>query len=211
MTGKTILVLAPHTDDGELGCGGTIHKLVRQGAQIHYVAFSSCKDSLPPDADPDCLIHEMLNATAVLGLPKENVRCLDFQVRHFEDHRQEILDQMILLGKEIQPDIVFSPSQHDIHQDHVTIAGECMRAFKKCTILQYEVPWNNYTFDNQAFSCLTEEDVEKKISAVGCYRSQSNRDYVTEEFLHGLMRTHGVQIGRRFAEVFEIPRLIIEE
>lgn len=211
MNNKTVLVLAPHTDDGELGCGATISKLVRQGVDIHYVAFSSCKDSLPPGAEPDCLIKEMYSATKVLGIPHEKVHCLDFRVRHFEEDRQQILDSMLELNRKIKPDIVISPSVHDIHQDHVTIAKECLRAFKKITILQYEVPWNNFTFDNQLFSCVDEIDVQKKIEAVNCYLSQRDRDYAGEEFIKGLLITHGVQIGHRFAEVFEIPRMIVEE
>ncbi len=211
MNYRKVLVLAPHTDDGELACGATISKLVRMGAEVYYVAFSSCQDSLPEGAEPDCLIKEMRHATAVLGVAPENVDCLDFQVRHFEDHRQDILDSMIRLNHKIQPDLVLSPSVHDIHQDHVTIAKECLRAFKKITILQYEVPWNNYTFDNQVFSCVEEEDVQRKIEAVRCYVSQEGRDYVGEDFLRGLLITHGVQIGHRYAEVFEIPRMIVKE
>jgi len=208
---KKVLVIAPHTDDGELGCGATISKLVRMGADVYYVAFSSCQDSLAPGEEPDCLIKEMNAATAVLGIPRDHVRCLDFRVRHFEDHRQEILDSMLEIGREIHPDIVLSPSIHDIHQDHVTCANECLRAFKKTTILQYEVPWNNYTFDNQMFSCVDEIDVAKKVEAIKCYLSQAGRDYADESFIRGLLITHGVQIGHKFAEVFEIPRLIVDE
>lgn len=207
---KRILVLAPHTDDGELGCGATISKLLRTGNIVYYVAFSSCQDSLPKGVPTDCLIKEMYSATSKLGITQENVMCLDFKVRHFEDHRQEILDSMLDIKKMVSPDIVMSPSIHDIHQDHITIASECLRAFKKTTILQYEVPWNNYTFDNQLFICCDEIDVNKKIEAIKCYYSQKNRDYASDDFIRGLLRTHGVQIGHKFAEVFEIPRMIIE-
>lgn len=208
---KRVLVLAPHTDDGELGCGATISKMLRKGIVVYYVAFSSCRDSLPIGVSPDCLIKELHMATAVLGIPSTNVECLDFQVRHFEDHRQEILDCMINLNQRIHPDLILSPSIHDIHQDHVTIANECLRAFKKKTIMQYEVPWNNYTFDNQLFSCVEEIDVKNKVDAIKCYSSQEGRDYVSEDFIRGLLRTHGVQIGHNFAEVFEVPRLILNE
>lgn len=211
MERKTILILAPHTDDGELACGATISKAIRLGADIHYVAFSSCGDSLPLGSEPDRLVKELHSATRVLGIPEENVYCLDYRVRHFEENRQQILDTMIQLSKTIKPDIILSPSVHDVHQDHVTIAKECLRAFKKNTILQYEVPWNNYTFDNQLFSCVDEIDVEKKIEAVKCYVSQRGRNYTSEEFLKGLLITHGVQVGHQYAEVFEIPRMIIQE
>lgn len=204
-----ILVLAPHTDDGELACGATISKMVRLGCEVHYVAFSSCSDSLPAGYQSDCLVREMYKATATLGIPKTNVSCLNYTVRNFQNERQKILDSMIQINARINPDIVLSPSIHDIHQDHVTIAKECLRAFKKKTVLQYEVPWNNYTFDNQLFSCVEDEDVERKARAVECYDSQKSRDYVSRDFLLGLLVTHGVQIGCKYAEVFEIPRMIV--
>lgn len=206
-----VLILAPHTDDGELGCGATIAKMRRQGTEVFYVAFSSCRDSLPDGASPDTLIKEMQRATQMLGIPESHTRVLDFQVRHFGAHRQEILDSMIALGREINPDAVFSPSLHDIHQDHVTIAEECMRAFKKLSVFQYEVPWNNFTFDNQVFSCVISQDVDAKIKSIACYESQSGRDYVKAEYIRSLLLTHGVQIGVNYAEVFEVPRLVLGE
>lgn len=207
---KTALILAPHTDDGEFGCGATISKLIRNGTKVFYVAFSDCKKSLPPGCPSDTLIHELLKATHELGIPQENVRVLGFDVRSFEYHRQEILDALLKLGKEINPDVVFCPSVHDVHQDHQTIANECLRAFKKKTILQYEVPWNNYTFNNQLFFSVEEMDVQKKMNALKCYESQMNRDYASEEFIRGLLSVHGVQIGEKYAEVFEIPRMIMK-
>lgn len=204
-----VLVLAPHTDDGELGCGATINKLLANGTEVYYVAFSSCRDSLPSGWKEDSLVLEMHEATRVLGIKQKNVRVLDFNVRHFEENRQAILDEMIKLNREIDPDVVFSPSVHDIHQDHVTIASECLRAFKKKTIFQYEVPWNNYTFDNQFFYSVDSENVDAKVEAISCYKSQRERDYTSEEFIRGLLLTHGVQVGVKFAEVFEIPHLIV--
>lgn len=209
MRDKNILILAPHTDDGELGCGATIAKYVREGNQVFYVAFSSCDLSLPENFPKGTLKTELYNAMHVLGVPKENVIVLNYEVRNFTANRQEILDEMIRLGRTINPDIVFIPSTKDIHQDHYTIAMEGLRAFKKHTILCYEVPWNNFAFDNQAFSSVEEQDVLKKIAAVNCYKSQGSRTYVTEEYTRALLLSHGVQVGVEFAEVFEVPRLIL--
>lgn len=208
---KKVLVLAPHTDDGELGCGATISRLIKNGAEIYYAAFSSCRDSLPESEEPDVLVKEMKAATTLLGIPGENIIMFDYQVRHFEEHRQEILDDLINLERRIKPDVVFSPSKHDIHQDHMTIAAECLRAFKKTTILQYELPWNNYSFDNQFFYIVKEEDVQQKIKAIACYKSQVDRAYVSSEFIKGNLITHGIQIGVKYAEVFETPRIIMRE
>ena len=205
---RIILVLAPHTDDGELGCGGTISKLLREGNEVHYVAFSTCRESVPNGFRESVLKEELSKATLSLGIRPENLRVLDYQVRRFPEMRQAILDDMIVIGREISPDLVFIPSPHDIHQDHSTIAQEAMRAFKKTCILGYELPWNNYTFNNQTFCVLEECDVKNKINALGCYESQRFRNYFQEEYLMGMCRAHGIQIGQEFAEVFETVRWV---
>lgn len=207
-TNKRILVLAPHTDDGELGCGATIARAVRENAQVWYVAFSKCEESLPEGWPKDTLVREVKAATAELGILQEHVMVRDYKVRHFSESRQQILDDMILLSKEIEPDIIFIPSQHDIHQDHATIAAEGVRAFKKKNIFAYELPWNNLTFNNQAFIKVTKADAEKKVAALQKYESQRNRQYTSEESIFALLRTHGMQIGEEFSEVFEMPRII---
>ncbi|MER3409204.1 MAG: hypothetical protein C4306_03670, partial [Thermoleophilia bacterium] len=65
---KRVLVLAPHTDDGELGCGGTMARLVEEGAEVRYVAFSIAVKSLPPGFPPDTLAREVREATRELGI-----------------------------------------------------------------------------------------------------------------------------------------------
>lgn len=210
MKSKKILILAPHTDDGELGCGATISKLIREGNEVHYVAFSTCENSLPEGYPNGTLKNELFNAIKSLKIPSENITVFNYEVRNFTQNRQQILDDLIVLNKKILPDIVFMPSIKDIHQDHNTIAIEGLRAFKKTTIMCYEVPWNNFSFDNQVFSCIDEVDVINKINALKCYKSQENRPYLSEEFIRSLLITHGVQIGEKYAEVFEIPRLILK-
>ena len=66
---KRALVLAPHTDDGEFGCGGTMARLVEEGAEVRYVAFSIATKSLPEGFAPDTLAREVCEATAELGIP----------------------------------------------------------------------------------------------------------------------------------------------
>ncbi|HEY3105772.1 MAG TPA: PIG-L family deacetylase, partial [Gaiellaceae bacterium] len=148
------LVLAPHTDDGEFGCGGTMARLVEGGAEVRYVAFSIATKSLPEGFPPDTLAREVREATAEIGLPDEQLILHDFEVRTFPERRQEILEILISLWEDWQPDIVFMPSLHDVHQDHQVVAAEGLRAFKRTTVLGYEIPWNNFNFDYQAFVAL---------------------------------------------------------
>ncbi len=208
-TFKKILILAPHTDDGELGCGATIHKFSSEGREVFYVAFSICTKSLPAHMHPMTLANEVKKATEILGVKKENLILFDFDVRNFPSHRQEILEEMIKLNSSIKPDLVLMPNVNDIHQDHQTIYAEGLRAFKQTTILGYELPWNNLTFSTNTFIRLDESNIKQKVAALNEYKSQSSRTYLNEDFIRSLARTRGVQIGTQYAEAFELVRWII--
>ena len=203
-----MLVLAPHTDDGEIGCGGTISRYIEDNACVYYAAFSTARTSIRPEFPEDVLETEVREATAVLGIPNEQLRVFDFPVRRFPEHRQDILQQIIELRDDIQPDIVFVPSPNDIHQDHQVIAQEGLRAFKRHTLLGYEEPWNNVVFETRCFIPLEERHIERKIRALQCYRSQGHRAYLNEEFIRSLAKTRGTQIEGGYAEAFEVLRWI---
>ena len=101
-----------------------------------------------------------------------------------------------------------SKSGHDIHQDHRTIAEEGLRAFKRTTILGYEIPWNNFEFSYQWYVALDKEHVDRKVAALEKYASQQHRRYANEEYVRNLARTHGVNVNREYAEVFQVYRVI---
>jgi LmbE family N-acetylglucosaminyl deacetylase len=205
---KKILIISPHTDDGELGCGGTIAKLIEEGNEVEYVALSCCEKSVPPQYPRDILSREVKAATKILGI--KNPILFSFEVREFPKLRQEILDALIRLRNKIQPDMVFTPSRFDTHQDHKTTVEETIRAFKQCTILGYEQPWNNITFNTLAFVPLMEEHVTKKIDALNCYETQKERSYLNPDFVRGLALTRGTQIEEKYAEAFEVIKWIIK-
>ncbi|MEN9348449.1 MAG: PIG-L deacetylase family protein [Flavobacteriales bacterium] len=209
MSSKRILVLAPHTDDGELGCGATIAKQIEKGDEVYYVAFSICSRSLPAGWAPDTLAKEVALATKELGLPNENLILFDFDVRRFYDVRQDILEEMVKLKKQIQPDIVYVPSPTDIHQDHQVISQEGLRAFKNCSLLGYEMPWNNIAFNTRAFSIVDDNHIQKKINALEKYETQKQRTYLNPDFIRSLATTRGVQIGVKYAEAFEVIRWML--
>lgn len=203
-----VLVLSPHTDDGEFGCGGTIARLVAAGHEVHYIAFSAAERSLPPDLPPDTLRKEAEAATSILGIPRQNLQVLDFEVRDFPERRQDILEVMVRLQRDLEPTMVFLPSTSDTHQDHQTVSAEGFRAFKMTTLLGYELPWNNLTFTSSAFVLLDEQHIERKIKALAEYHSQSDRPYASPEFIRSLARVRGTQVGTDHAETFEQIRSI---
>lgn len=191
-----VLVLAPHTDDGELGLGGTINRLITEGKNVTYIAFSTAEESVPEGFPKDILKTEVRNATAKLGIKPENLIIYNYQVRKLNYVRQEILEELIKIRKREKYDLVFIPSLHDIHQDHTTIAQEGLRAFKNITILGYELIWNNLSFDTQCFVRLTKEDIKAKIMALKEYHSQGKRDYLSDEFIYSLAKARGGAGGK---------------
>lgn len=206
---KTVYVLAPHTDDGELGAGGTISKLIENGANVYYFAFSTAEASVPKGFPKDILKTEVINATTKLGISSQNVVIYNYEVRKLNYARQEILEDLIKHRKEIVPDLVLMPSLSDIHQDHSAIAQEGLRAFKNTTILGYELIWNNLTFDTTSFVRLEQKHIQSKCNALKEYKSQGIRDYMSEEFIFSLAKIRGVQIGTEYAESFEVIRWVI--
>src|ERR1700758_4174297 len=89
---------------------------------------------------------EVREATTELVIAEDRLTVHDFDVRTFPERRQEILEALVALWEEWKPDVVFQPSLHDVHQDHRTVAEEGLRAFKRTTILGYEIPWGVFEF-----------------------------------------------------------------
>jgi len=207
---RKVLVLAPHTDDGEFGCGASIAKFISEKKIVYYAAFSLAEESVPPPFPKNILETEVKAATKELGIVPNNLLLYKYKVRHFAHYRQEILEDLVKLNKDLKPDIVFMPSLNDLHQDHTTIAHEGLRAFKRTTILCYEMPWNNISFATNCFIPVTENEICAKLRALNCYDSQKGRSYASEEFIRSLAITRGTQIGSRYAEVFEVIRWLVK-
>ncbi|MDQ1318334.1 MAG: hypothetical protein QG588_1994 [Candidatus Poribacteria bacterium] len=205
---STVLVVSPHTDDGELGCGGTITRMIEEGKELYYVAFSICEDSVPEGFPKNILEVEVKKATATLGIKLENLIIKKYRVRTFPDVRQNILEDLVQLREQLKPDLVFMPSLHALHQDHKTTAEEGLRAFKRASCFGYDFPHDMIQFNNTAFIILEKHHIQKKIEALNCYESQRSRKYVDDRFLEGLARVRGCQIHEEFAEAFEVMRLV---
>jgi LmbE family N-acetylglucosaminyl deacetylase len=208
MNYKKVLVLAPHTDDGELGCGGTISRLIEEGSQIYYMAFSICEESVPEGYPKNALEIEARNATKVLGIPEENLIIKKYPVRKFNQFRQDILEDLVKVRGEIKPDLIFMPCSNALHQDHNAIYNEGIRAFKHFNCLGYDLPWDTITFPTTCFFKLDERHVQKKVEALKEYKTQNFRSYVDRDFVNGLARVRGAQIAEDFAESFELIRAI---
>ena len=193
----TVLAISAHTDDVELGCGGTLSKLCSQGNDIVMVAFSGS-----PELENEFKkAANHLNATSVM---------LSYTIRYLNEKRQEILDQLIELKSKFQPNLVLAPSLNDFHQDHQVIAHEVVRAFKtSASIICYELPWNHIQFNTQLFVKLNKNNMSDKWKMLKEYKTQNDRSYFKEDFIYGLSRVRGVQCNSEYAEAFEVVRWMI--
>ena len=205
---KTVLALSPHTDDVELGAGGTLARWIEEGKEVFYVAFSIAEKSVPEGFPQNILEKECRQATKSLGLKGNDISIYKFPVRDFPQFRQEILEIMVSLRDKLEPDLVLVPSLRDIHQDHRIIAEEGRRVFKHINLLAYELPWNLFSFEASCLIALQRRHVDKKVEAIKCYQSQKHRNYTGEEFLSGWVRSRGIQIHTEYAEAFDVMRLV---
>ncbi len=206
---ERILILSPHTDDAELGCGASIVKFLKQKNEILWVVFSTAEDSLPEDMPKNILVEEFKSVYKSLGLKDENVNIHNFKVRHLPYYRQEVLEELYKIKKNFKPNLVIGPSLSDYHQDHKTVADEMIRAFKSdSSIITYEQPWNQINFKTQFFIKLTEDEIQSKINMLNLYKSQISlkRFYFSDDFIRGLALTRGAQINNKYAEAFEVVR-----
>jgi LmbE family N-acetylglucosaminyl deacetylase len=162
------------------------------------IAFSWC--------DEDKNIVAVKKAAEILLI--NNLEILDFPRRIFPKQRQEILQVLYDYNQKNNPDLILTPTTTDLHQDHSVITNEAMRAFKSSSILGYEMPWNNIQITTNSFIPLSEEHVNKKMSALHQYDTQSNRFYFDEEYFRSILRMRGTQIQSKYAEAFEVIKFV---
>ncbi len=201
--GKRVLFLGAHPDDIEIGCGALLHHIVNQ-TEILCVTLSDNQKN--PDLKN--VKWEHYQALAVLGVPEEKVVFGPVTTRVFPDARQEILEYFLKLRREFDPDLIFVHSKQDIHQDHLTMTEEALRAFRGITVLGFDVVRSSYGFFPHFLVEVTEEDVNKKVEALSKYETYRDRYYFNREVTRAIMIRHGALAERPFAEGFDILRIV---
>ena len=200
--GNRVLFLGAHPDDIELGCGALLHHMVKK-TDVLCVTLSDNQKN--PDLQN--VKGEHFESMAVLGVPVERIVLGPFMTRVFPDARQEILEYFLQLRREFKPDLIFTHSRQDVHQDHNTMTDEALRAFRGITVLGFDVVRSSYGFFPHFLVEVTEEDVNKKIEALACYETYRDRYYFNSELTRSIMVRHGALAERPFAEGFDILRI----
>jgi len=202
-SGKRVLFLGAHPDDIEIGCGALIHHIA-QKTEILCVTLSDNQKN--PDLQK--VKGEHLQSMNVLGVPEEKILFGPFSTRTFPNARQEILEYFLKLRKDFKPDLIFTHSKQDVHQDHNTMTDEALRAFRGITVLGFDVVRSSYGFFPHFLVEVSEEDVNKKIEALSKYETYKDRYYFNSELTRSIMVRHGALAEVKFAEGFDILRIV---
>ena len=201
--GKRVLFLGAHPDDIELGCGALIHHIAPISEVLCVTLSDNQKNPLLKN-----VVDEHFKSMAVLGIAKESARLGPFTTRIFPEARQEILEYFLQLRGDFQPDIIFVHSQQDIHQDHNTMTGEALRAFRGITVLGFDVVRSSHGFFPDFLVEVNEADVNAKINALAQYATYSDKYYFDSDLTRAIMVRHGALAEIPFAEGFDILRIV---
>ncbi len=202
-SGKRVLFLGAHPDDIEIGCGALLHHIVKK-TDVLCVTLSDNQKN--PDLQN--VKGEHLRSMKILGVPEDCVVFGPFTTRIFHDSRQDILEFFLKLRKEFKPDLIFTHSKQDVHQDHNTMTDEALRAFRGITLLGFDVVRSSYGFFPHFMVEVTEEDVSKKIESLAQYTTYQDRYYFNAELTRSIMVRHGALAEVPFAEGFDILRIV---
>ena len=202
-----LLCLGAHCDDIEIGCGGTLLRLLGSPGPIEvtWVAFSA-----PPPRRRELLA----SARRFLArAARENVIAHDFRDSYFPAQYTEIKEAFESLQQLSPPDVVFTHHRADLHQDHRLIGELTWNAFRDHLLLEYEIPKYEGGLDTpNAYVGLRKTDVERKVrNLMACYGTQRSKRWFEPELFRGLMRLRGIESGSAhgWAEAFHASKLLI--
>jgi LmbE family N-acetylglucosaminyl deacetylase len=202
-----ILCLGSHCDDIEIGCGGTILRLLQEhpNVAIHWVVFTST----PARAE-----EARRSAMAFL----EQAGKKEILIREFEDgfmpySGREVKAFFEELKRQVSPDLIFTHYRHDLHQDHRLISELTWNTWRDHLILEYEVPKYDGDFGAPNFFVELDESLcQRKIRGIlEHFSSQQQKHWFAEETLLAVLRLRGMECraATEHAEAFYSRKLVL--
>jgi LmbE family N-acetylglucosaminyl deacetylase len=202
----TLLCLGAHADDLEIGCGGTILLLLRQGrVAVHWVVCSA-------DARRE---REARRAAARLlrGAAARTVRIERFRDGYFPAQRAAVKDMFEVLKRAVRPDLILTHAREDAHQDHRVVAELTWNTFRDHTILEYEVPQYDGDLGRpNVFVPLPRSIRRRKLELLRtAFPSQRRKQWYSAATFDGLMRLRGVECAAPdgYAEAFHGRKVVL--
>lgn len=206
-SGLNVLCLGAHSDDIEIGCGGTVLKLIeaRQDISFDWIVFSAIRARRREAKD---------GATAFLrGARKKRVAVESFRDGYFPHEGGRIKEYFEGLKRRVSPDLIFTHFGGDFHQDHRLLSELTHNTFRDHLILEYEIP--KYDGDlgrPSVYVHLTGEIGERKISYMNrCFATQRQNHWFSEDLFLAILRIRGIECNApdRLAEAFHCRKLIV--
>jgi LmbE family N-acetylglucosaminyl deacetylase len=202
-----ILCLGCHSDDIEIGCGGTILKLAQEypDCVFHWVVFSATgvREGEARNAAAQMVDPSRLKGPLLKTFPDGFLPFVGAEVKAvFEE-----------LKKSVSPDIVFTHNRKDAHQDHRLVAELTWNTFRNHLILEYEIPkYDGDMGQPGVFVPLTPEMCEKKVQVIlSAFQSQHGKRWFERETFLSLMRLRGMECNAPsgYAEAFYGRKLVL--
>jgi LmbE family N-acetylglucosaminyl deacetylase len=202
-----VLAIGAHPDDIEIGCAGTILKLIGQGAvsEVCWVVLSG---------DGERAEEARRSADALLdGVPRSEVVVRDFPDGFFPYAGQRIKDFFEQLKVELSPDVVLTHQRADLHQDHRLCCELAWNSFRDHLILEYEVPkYDGDMSAPNAFVPLSEGLSRRKIDhLMSHFGSQRSKRWFQEDLFSSLLRLRGMECNSpsSYAEAFFCRKAVL--
>ena len=204
---RRILCIGAHSDDIEIGCGGTILRLLAESGPIEVYWLVLC-------SSPERASEARRSARAFLSKAAgRTVVVKSFRDGFLPYTGAPVKDCFEELKQVFAPDLIFTHCRHDLHQDHRLACELTWNTFRNHLILEYEIP--KYDADLRSpnfFVPLSDSIGRKKIrSLVRCFQTQNSRHWFDADVFLGLMRLRGIEAGgsTRLAEGFHCRKLLL--
>jgi LmbE family N-acetylglucosaminyl deacetylase len=201
-----ILALGAHCDDIEIGCGGTLLKLLenRPNISVLWVVFSS---------DSTRKAEAESSAASFLGDSQTSeIQIKNFRSSYFPHVGADIKDYFADIQRSFAPDMIFTHYRNDLHQDHRTISELTWNTWRNHLILEYEIPKYDGDLGNpNVFVPVSEAVKQQKIEYIRThFKSQQHRQWFCDETFSGLMRLRGMQCASgKYAEAFYSQKIVL--
>lgn len=201
-----ILCLGAHSDDIEIGCGGTVLQLARRypGCQFHWVVFSAAgvRESEARSAASMFVSSDLLRGPVIKTFQDGFMPFVGEEVK-------TVFEEL----KAISPDIVFTHNRKDAHQDHRLIAELTWNTFRNHFILEYEIPkYDGDMGQPSVFVPLDAEIYHKKVQNImDAFQSQHSKHWFQPETFLSIMRLRGMECNSSsgYAEAFYCRKLVL--
>jgi len=202
--GRKLLFLGAHPDDIELGSGALLARVAASSTDVLCVTLSDNQKNPALRG----LVEQHRRSMDVLGVPRDRVVVREFETRNFPRDRQQILEYLYELHQQARPDVVFTHSAADMHQDHNVVTQEALRAFRGTTVLGFDVVRSSHGFFPHFLVEVGEAEVEKKVRALAEYSTYREKYYFGAALTRATLARNGALAERAYAEGFDILRIV---